>query len=166
MQKTWVWSLGQKDTLEKEMETHSSILAWGIPWTEEPGGYSPWGQKRVWHKKAIKQCHRWYNLRLPWVCFGIQQSRFSACLCARCPPLPLPTACTAVLPPIVWVSVGRREIVVFFTLIGKLYVLVAQSCPTLCDTVCIWKVYCKKKKKKSNTEIINCQLGLASGLAC
>ena len=37
-QETWVWSLGQEDLLEKEMATHSSILAWKIPWTEEPGG--------------------------------------------------------------------------------------------------------------------------------
>ena len=36
--KTWVGSLGRKDPLEKEMATHSSILAWEIPWTEEPGG--------------------------------------------------------------------------------------------------------------------------------
>ena len=38
MQKTWVQSLDWEDPLEKEMATHSSILAWGIPWTEEPGG--------------------------------------------------------------------------------------------------------------------------------
>ena len=37
MQDTWVLSLGQKDPLEKEMTTHSSILAWSIPFTEEPG---------------------------------------------------------------------------------------------------------------------------------
>ena len=37
MQETWVWSLSRKDPLEKEMATHSSILAWRIPWTEEPG---------------------------------------------------------------------------------------------------------------------------------
>ena len=36
MQETWVRSLGQEDPLEKEMATHSSILAWRIPWTEEP----------------------------------------------------------------------------------------------------------------------------------
>ena len=36
MQETWVQSLGEKDTLEKRMTTHSSILAWEIPWTEEP----------------------------------------------------------------------------------------------------------------------------------
>ena len=38
MQETWVRSLGREDPLEKGMETHSSILAWRIPWTEEPGG--------------------------------------------------------------------------------------------------------------------------------
>ena len=38
MQKTWVRSLGQEDPLEKEMATHSNILAWRILWTEEPGG--------------------------------------------------------------------------------------------------------------------------------
>ena len=45
MQETWVWSRGQEDPLEKEIATYSSILAWEIPWTEEPGGYSPWGRK-------------------------------------------------------------------------------------------------------------------------
>ena len=38
MQETWVGSLGQEDTLEKRMATHSNILAWIIPWTEDPGG--------------------------------------------------------------------------------------------------------------------------------
>ena len=45
MQETWVRSLGWEDPLEKEMATHSSILAWKIPWMEEPGRYSPWGHK-------------------------------------------------------------------------------------------------------------------------
>ena len=45
-QETWVQSLGQEDPLEKEMETHSSILTWKIPWTERSlVGYSPWGRK-------------------------------------------------------------------------------------------------------------------------
>ena len=43
MKETWVPSLGWEDPLEKEMATHSSILAWKFPWTEEPGGYSPRG---------------------------------------------------------------------------------------------------------------------------
>ena len=42
---TWVQSLGLEDPLEKEMATHSSILAWTIPWKEELVGYSPWGRK-------------------------------------------------------------------------------------------------------------------------
>ena len=41
--------------LKKEMETHSSVLAWEIPWTENAGGYSPWGPKRVRHDLATKQ---------------------------------------------------------------------------------------------------------------
>ena len=41
MLKTWVQSLGWENPLEKAVATHSSILAWRIPWTEEPGGYSP-----------------------------------------------------------------------------------------------------------------------------
>ena len=45
MQETWVQSLGQEDPLEKGMAAHSSILAWRIPRTEEPGGYSPRGHK-------------------------------------------------------------------------------------------------------------------------
>ena len=44
---TWVLSLGQEDPLEMGMATHSSILAWRIPWTEEPGGPSPWGCKEL-----------------------------------------------------------------------------------------------------------------------
>ena len=47
MQEMQVGSLGWDDPLEKEMAMHSSILAWEIPWTEEPGGYSLWGGKRV-----------------------------------------------------------------------------------------------------------------------
>ena len=46
---TWVRSLGQKDPLEKETATHSSILAWKIPWTEEPDGLQSMGLQRVGH---------------------------------------------------------------------------------------------------------------------
>ena len=45
MQERQFRSLGQKGPLEEEMATHSCILAWKIPWTEEPVGYSPWDQK-------------------------------------------------------------------------------------------------------------------------
>ena len=47
MQETWVPSLDQEDPLEKGMATHSSILAWGIPWTEEPGRLQSRGSQRV-----------------------------------------------------------------------------------------------------------------------
>ena len=48
-QETQVRSLGQEDALEKEMATHSSILVWKIPWTEEPGGLQSMGSQRVGH---------------------------------------------------------------------------------------------------------------------
>ena len=51
--KTWVPSLDQEDPLEKEMATHSSILSWKIPWTEEPAGYSPQGCKSQTRLSAI-----------------------------------------------------------------------------------------------------------------
>ena len=44
-----VQTLGGEDSLEEEMATHSSILAWGIPWTEEPGGLQSMGSQRVRH---------------------------------------------------------------------------------------------------------------------
>ena len=55
-QETQVQSLGWEDPLEKEIATHSSVLAWEIPWTEEPGGlHNPGGRKRVEHNLATKQ---------------------------------------------------------------------------------------------------------------
>ena len=52
MQETWVWSLDWEDPLEEGMATHSSILAWRIPWTEEPGGLQSMGLQRVGHDWA------------------------------------------------------------------------------------------------------------------
>ena len=49
MQETWVQSLGWEDPLEKEMATHTSILAWKIPWTEDPGRLQSMGSQRVRH---------------------------------------------------------------------------------------------------------------------
>ena len=49
MQETWVRSLGQEDALEEVMTTHSSILAWKIPWTEEPDRLQSMGSQRVKH---------------------------------------------------------------------------------------------------------------------
>ena len=55
MQETWVRSLGQEDSLEKEMTAHSSTLAWKIPQTEEPGGLQSVRSQRVRHNLASKQ---------------------------------------------------------------------------------------------------------------
>ena len=48
MKETWIQSLGQEDPLEKETATHSSILAWETPWTEEPGGLQSMGSQKSW----------------------------------------------------------------------------------------------------------------------
>ena len=55
MQERHVQSLGWEDPLEKKMATHSSILAWETPWTEEPGGLQPMGSQRIGHDLATKQ---------------------------------------------------------------------------------------------------------------
>ena len=47
MQETGIQSLGQKDPLEKDIATHSSIIAWEIPWTEEPGSLHPYGHREL-----------------------------------------------------------------------------------------------------------------------
>ena len=49
IQETWVWTLSQEDPLEKGMATHSSILAWRIPWTEKPGEILSMGSQRIGH---------------------------------------------------------------------------------------------------------------------
>ena len=60
IRETGVRSLGWEDPLEKEMATHSSILAWGIPWTEEPGGLQSRGLQRVGHNLVTKsQTQKW-----------------------------------------------------------------------------------------------------------
>ena len=56
-QEMWVWSLGQEDPLEEGMATHSSVLAWRIPWTEEPGGLQSMGLRRVGHNWVTEPLH-------------------------------------------------------------------------------------------------------------
>ena len=58
-----VQSLGQEDPLEKEKATHSSILAWEIPWTEEPGGSQPMGSQRVQHNRVTNV----FNFHFPFL---------------------------------------------------------------------------------------------------
>ena len=62
MQETWVRSLGWEDSLEKGMATHSSIFAWRIPWTEEPGGLQSMGTQ-------LSNFHFHHNLvSVDWLC--------------------------------------------------------------------------------------------------
>ena len=55
MQEMLIQSLGQEDPLEKQMATHSRILAWKIPWTEEPGRLQPMGSQKVRHNLVSKK---------------------------------------------------------------------------------------------------------------
>ena len=73
---TCIWSLGQEDPLEKKRETHSSILAWRIPWMEEPCGLLSMGSQRVRHNWATYiSCSGIYSAKIFWslvfpnVCF-------------------------------------------------------------------------------------------------
>ena len=72
MQETWIQSLGWENPLENEMVTHSSILAWEIPWTEEPD-YSPWSCKRTHPLLAVTPGtpgnDRIFQMRILW-CLG------------------------------------------------------------------------------------------------
>ena len=65
MQETQIQSLGQEDPLEKEMATHSSILAWEIPWTEKPGGLPSMGSQRVRHDLVSEQQYLENSLCIP-----------------------------------------------------------------------------------------------------
>ena len=77
-QGTQVWSLGQEDSLEKRMASHSSILAWRSPWTEEPGGLQSMGPQRVGHDWAINTIYT-LLMGLP----GSTSGREPACQCRR-----------------------------------------------------------------------------------
>ena len=65
MQEMWVQSLGWEDPLEKEMGTHSSILAWKIPWAEEPGGLQSTGSWKVKHHLVTEHTHTIYQGSAP-----------------------------------------------------------------------------------------------------
>ena len=70
MRETWVQSLGQEDPLEKEMATYSSILAWRMPWMEEPGGLHAMGSQRVRHDWATSLTWLWSPQRkFPWLLY-------------------------------------------------------------------------------------------------
>ena len=61
IQETWVQSLGQEDPLEKGMATHSTILAWRIPWTEEPGGLASMGSQESDTAYQLNHHHHSYS---------------------------------------------------------------------------------------------------------
>ena len=79
VQETQVGSLGQEDPLEEEMAAHSSILAWRIPWMEEPGGLQSTGSQRVGHD---------LNSHLLPICFAYGNKHVSARLSQFFPPSP------------------------------------------------------------------------------
>ena len=77
VRETWVQSLGQEDLLEKKMATHSSILAWRIPWTEEHGRLQSIGSQRVRHNWATSLSFTLYSLNIMkciWPCVGPKKS--------------------------------------------------------------------------------------------
>ena len=78
MRKTLVPSLGREDLLEKDVATHSNILAWRIPWTEEPGGLQSMGSQRVWHNWVTNT----FTLQLGFP--GGASGKESTCQCRRC----------------------------------------------------------------------------------
>ena len=66
MQKTWVWSLGREDPLEKETATHSTILPGKTPWTEKPGGLPSMDLQSVEHDLANKQQQQFCKYVIIW----------------------------------------------------------------------------------------------------
>ena len=78
MQENWVRSLGQEDPLEKEMATHSSILAWIISWTEKPGGLQSMGSQEL---DMTEQLHLHFSLS----CIGEGNGNPLQCSCLENP---------------------------------------------------------------------------------
>ena len=93
MQETQVWTLGREGPLEKEMATHSSTLAWKIPWKKQPGILQSMGSQRVRHDWATSLTHSLTTISLwlalwawMWVSFsdGFQHPLINGCLTAIC----------------------------------------------------------------------------------
>ena len=93
VQETWVWSLGWENFLEREMAIHSSILAWRIPWTEEPGGLQSMGSQRAghdWaHTHAATHIPQGLGKRMHW--WVAEPSSFSTIVSKQCHPHSLNT---------------------------------------------------------------------------
>ena len=95
MQETWVWSLDQEGSLEEGVVTHSSILAWRIPWTGKSGGLQSMGSQRVGHDWVI-------NTHMLSGYFLVSFLTFSCCGCRNFCPLGLSVSKTGFF---IWVSV-------------------------------------------------------------
>ena len=83
MWETWVRSLGGEDPLEEGMATHSSILAWRIPWTEEPGGLQSIGSQRVGHDWSTKHVTQ-HDLAAPFLGSGNENTNQKSYLHPQC----------------------------------------------------------------------------------
>ena len=80
-QEMWALSLGWEDPLEKEMTTHFSILAWKMPWTEEPGRLHPWGGKeldKTEHAHTHTLCHESVQAKIQET---VPTARVCVCVC-------------------------------------------------------------------------------------
>ena len=91
MQETWVRSHGQEEPLEMEMATHSSVLAWRIPWTEEPEGLQSMGSQESDTTKHLMDCDRFilkFKLKVPEDPFSVELFSVLTTPSIKCP---LPT---------------------------------------------------------------------------
>ena len=80
MRETWVQSLDREDPLEKEMATHSSALAWKIPWTGEPGGLQSWGSKESYTTGRL----HFHFLSFHFLSFSMSASLSALGYCVKC----------------------------------------------------------------------------------
>ena len=83
MQETWVQSVGQEKPLGEKIATHSSILVWKMPWTEEPAGLQSMGPQRVGHDWVIKHTSTRF---IECFCCGMQGTKYLTLQTESCPP--------------------------------------------------------------------------------
>ena len=94
MQEMGLWSPGQQDPLETGMTTHSSILAWRIPWTEEPGGLQSWGHKESDMTERLSSAHTEENSFIALLGKGGPQQAVLCLVTQSCPTLCDPMNCS------------------------------------------------------------------------
>ena len=132
-QEMWGLSLCWEDPLEYEMATHSSFLAWKIPWTEKPGGLQPMGSQRVRHDWACSHTHTHMHTHGDKLAQVIQPLNFLLRKCSKpkahsqASSWSRKTACTRLPFPFIIIR-----------FIVSLCVSVARSCPIICLT--LWTI--------------------------